>query len=313
MKKLERKHLLGLADVSRAEIELILETAGAMGEILSRPIKKAPALRGKSVCTLFFEPSTRTRASFEMAAKTLSADTSSLTMAASSVTKGETLKDTLLTMASMGAQCFVIRHQSSGAPELAASYSGKFGYDFHIINAGDGQHEHPTQGLLDLLTIQQHKGKIEGLNVTIIGDLLHSRVARSNIHGLLKMGANLTLCGPETLLPQEFCTLPVKTTTNANEAVEGADVVMTLRLQNERMNGAYLPSVREFAALYGVNAKRLKLAKPDAIVMHPGPINRGVEISNEVADCPQSVILNQVTNGVAIRMAILYLLLGGEE
>ncbi|HEX8463726.1 MAG TPA: aspartate carbamoyltransferase catalytic subunit [Abditibacterium sp.] len=310
---MKRKHLLGLADVSRAEINEFLDTADAMSEVLSRPIKKTPALRGQSVCTLFFEPSTRTRASFEMAAKTLSADTSSLTVAASSVTKGETLKDTLLTMAAMGAQCFVIRHSSSGACELAASYSGKFGYDFHIINAGDGQHEHPTQGLLDLLTIRQHKGEIEGLNVTIIGDLLHSRVARSDVHGLLKMGANLTLCGPETLLPPEFSMLNLKMTTNADEATEGADVVMTLRLQNERMNGAYLPSVREFAGLYGVNARRLKLAKPDAIVMHPGPINRGVEISNDVADCPQSVILNQVTNGVAVRMAVLYLLLGGEN
>ncbi|PQV64280.1 aspartate carbamoyltransferase [Abditibacterium utsteinense] len=310
---MKRKHLLGLSDVSRTEIEQILETAEAMSEILSRPIKKAPALRGKSVCTLFFEASTRTRASFEMAAKTLSADTSSLTVAASSVSKGETLKDTLLTLASMGAGCFVIRHSSSGAAELAASYSGKFGYDFHIINAGDGQHEHPTQGLLDLLTIQQHKGTIEGLNVTILGDLLHSRVARSDIHGLLTMGANLTLCGPETLLPREFESLGLKMTTDADAAVTNADVVMTLRLQNERMNGAYLPSVREFAALYGINAKRLKLAKNDAIVMHPGPINRGVEISDEVADCAQSVILNQVKNGVAIRMAVLYLLLGGEE
>ena len=299
--------------MSRAEIELILETAGAMGEILSRPIKKAPALRGKSVCTLFFEPSTRTRASFEMAAKVLSADTSSLTMATSSVSKGETLKDTLLTLASMGAGCFVIRHQSSGAPELAASYSGKFGYDFHIINAGDGQHEHPTQGLLDLLTIQQRKGEIEGLKVAIIGDLLHSRVARSDLFGLLTMGAEVTLCGPETLLPREFEKLPVKMTTDADEAVEGADVVMTLRLQNERMNGAYLPSVREFASLYGINSKRLKRAKSDAILMHPGPINRGVEISDEVADCAQSVILDQVKNGVAVRMAVLYLLLGGEN
>ncbi len=299
--------------MSRAEIELILETAGAMGEILNRPIKKAPALRGQSVCTLFYEASTRTRASFEMAAKVLSADTSSLTMATSSVSKGETLKDTLLTLASMGANCFVIRHQSSGAPELAASYSGKFGYDFHVINAGDGQHEHPTQGLLDLLTIQQHKGEIAGLKVAIIGDLLHSRVARSDIFGLLAMGAKVTLCGPETLLPREFEALDVQMTTDADEAVESADVVMTLRLQNERMNGAYLPSVREFAGLYGMDSKRLKRAKPDAILMHPGPINRGVEVSDEVADGAQSVILDQVKNGVAIRMAVLYLLLGGES
>lgn len=310
---MKRKHLLGLSDLSREEIQLFLDTAETLGEILERPIKKAPALRGKSVCTLFFEPSTRTRASFEMAAKTLSADTSSLTVAASSVSKGETLKDTLLTLASMGANCFVIRHQSSGAPELAASYSGKFGFDFHVVNAGDGQHEHPTQGLLDLLTIRQSKGRIEGLKVAIIGDLLHSRVARSDIHGLLKMGANLTLCGPETLLPQEFKKYDLKMTTSADEAVEGADVVMTLRLQNERMNGAYLPSVREFARLYGINANRLARAKRDAILMHPGPINRGVELSDDVADCAQSVILKQVRNGVAVRMAVLYLLLGGEE
>ena len=310
---MKRKHLLGLADVSRAEIETILQTTRAMSEILARPIKKTSALRGQSVCTLFFEPSTRTRASFEMAAKTLGADTSSLTMATSSVSKGETLKDTLLTMAAMGAKCFVIRHQSSGAPELAASYAGKFGFDFHIINAGDGQHEHPTQGLLDLATIQAHKGEIEGLKVAIIGDLLHSRVARSDIHGLLKMGADLTLCGPETLLPREFENLNLKMTTDCDAAIENADVVMTLRLQNERMNGAYLPSVREFAALYGINARRLKIAKPDAILMHPGPINRGVEISSEVADGPQSVILNQVSNGVAVRMAVLYHLLGGQE
>ena len=310
---MKRKHLLGLSGVSRAEIEHLLQTAQAMREVLSRPIKKTTALRGQSVCTLFFEPSTRTRASFEMAAKTLSADTSSLTVAASSVTKGETLKDTLLTMAAMGVKCFVIRHPNSGAPELAASYSGRFGFDFQIINAGDGWHEHPTQGLLDLFTIQNYKQRIEGLKVTIIGDLLHSRVARSNIHGLIAMGADLTICGPETLLPREFETLNLKMSTNADEAVEGADVVMTLRLQNERMNGAYLPSVREYAALYGINARRLKRAKPDAIVMHPGPINRGVEISDEVADCAQSVILDQVTSGVAIRMAVLYELLGGEE
>ncbi|RYX86212.1 aspartate carbamoyltransferase catalytic subunit [bacterium] len=310
---MKRKHLLGLQDATREEIVQWLETADAMREVLARPIKKTPALRGQSVCTLFFEASTRTRASFEMAAKTMSADTSSLTVAASSVSKGETLKDTLLTLAAMGAKCFVIRHSSSGAPELAASYSGKFGYEFSIVNAGDGQHEHPTQGLLDMMTMREHKGEIEGLNVSIIGDLLHSRVARSNVFGLLTMGANVTLCAPHTLLPQEFSNMNVKMTTNADEAVEGADVVMTLRLQNERMNGAYLPSVREFARLYGINAKRLKLAKPDAILMHPGPINRGVEIADDVADGPQSVILNQVTNGVAIRMAVLYHLLGGSE
>ncbi len=308
MKKLNRKHVLGLRDWSAGEINLALDTAANFREVLSRPIRKVPALRGKTVCTLFFEPSTRTRASFEMAAKILSADTSSLTVAASSVTKGETLKDTLLTMQAMGVDCFVIRHPSSGAPEMATKWIRG-----HVLNAGDGCHEHPTQGLLDLLTMRDHKEKIAGLNVTIIGDVLHSRVARSNIWALLTMGANLTLCAPETLLPREFANYGARLETDCDAAVENADVVMALRLQNERMNGTYLPGVSEFARLYGLNAKRMARAKSDAIVMHPGPINRGVEISGEVADGAQSVILEQVTNGVAVRMALLYLLLGGEE
>lgn len=308
MKKLNRKHVLGLRDWSAGELNLALDTAANFREVLSRPIRKVPALRGKTVCTLFFEPSTRTRASFEMAAKILSADTSSLTVAASSVTKGETLKDTLLTMQAMGVDCFVIRHPSSGAPEMATKWVRG-----HVLNAGDGCHEHPTQGLLDLLTMRDHKEKIGGLNVTIIGDVLHSRVARSNIWALLTLGANLTLCAPETLLPREFAAYGAKLETDCDAAVESADVVMALRLQNERMNGTYLPGVSEFARLYGLNAKRMARAKSDAIVMHPGPINRGVEISGEVADGAQSVILEQVTNGVAVRMALLYLLLGGEE
>ena len=308
MKKLHRKHVLGLQDWSSDEINLVLDTAHNFKEVLARPIRKVPALRGKAVCTLFFEPSTRTRASFETAAKILSADTSSLTVAASSVSKGETLKDTILTMQAMGVDCFVIRHPQSGAPELATKYVRG-----SILNAGDGCHEHPTQGLLDLLTIRDHKGKIGGLNVTIIGDLRHSRVARSGLWGLLHSGANVTLCGPETLLPREFENYGARLETDCDRAVEDADVVMTLRLQNERMNGVYLPNVREFARLYGMNAKRLSRAKSDAIVMHPGPINRGVEISDELADSPRSVILEQVTNGVAIRMALLYLLLGGED
>lgn len=286
----------------------MLDTAHNFKEVLARPIRKVPALRGKVVCTLFFEPSTRTRASFETAAKILSADTSSLTVAASSVSKGETLKDTILTMQAMGVDCFVIRHPQSGAPELATKY-----VKGSVLNAGDGCHEHPTQGLLDLLTIRDHKGVIGGLNVTIIGDLRHSRVARSGLWGLLHSGANVTLCGPETLLPREFESYGARLETDCDRAVEGADVVMTLRLQNERMNGVYLPNVREFARLYGMNAKRLSRAKSDAIVMHPGPINRGVEISDELADSNRSVILEQVTNGVAIRMALLYLLLGSED
>ncbi len=308
MKKLNRKHVLGLQDWSSDEINLVLDTAHNFKEVLARPIRKVPVLRGKVVCTLFFEPSTRTRASFETAAKILSADTSSLTVAASSVSKGETLKDTILTMQAMGVDCFVIRHPQSGAPELATKY-----VEGSVLNAGDGCHEHPTQGLLDLLTIRDHKGRIGGLNVTIIGDLRHSRVARSGLWGLLHSGANVTLCGPETLLPREFENYGARLETDCDRAVEGADVVMTLRLQNERMNGVYLPNVREFARLYGMNAKRLSRAKSDAIVMHPGPINRGVEISDELADSNRSVILEQVTNGVAIRMALLYLLLGSEE
>lgn len=294
--------------MSGEEISLVLDTAANFKEVMARPIRKVPALRGKTVATLFWEPSTRTRASFEMAAKILSADTTSLTISASSVTKGETLKDTVLTLQAMGVNCFVIRHPHSGAPELASHYVAG-----SVLNAGDGCHEHPTQGLLDLLTIREHKQRIAGLNVTIVGDLLHSRVARSGVWGLLKQGANVTLCGPETLLPVEFATLGVRMEADCDAAVEGADVVMLLRLQNERMDGVYLPSVREYAALYGMNRRRMGRTKPDAIIMHPGPINRGVEIANDVADDARSVILEQVTNGVAVRMALLFLLLGGEE
>lgn len=307
MSKLNRKHVLGLREMSADEIHLILETARQFQEVLSRPIRKVPALRGKSVCTLFYEPSTRTRASFEMAAKILSAETSSVTVATSSVKKGETLKDTVLTMDAMGVDCFVIRHSNSGAPELAARYARG-----HVLNAGDGCHEHPSQGLLDLLTISQHKNTFEGLKVVIVGDIWHSRVARSTFWGLTHLGANVTLCGPHTLLPQEFEKFGGHLETNFNEAIKDADVVVMLRLQNERMDGTFLPSPREYATLYGLNAKRLKLAKPDAIVMHPGPINRGVEIAGDVADGEQSVILQQVHNGVAVRMALLHLLLGGE-
>lgn len=306
--KLRRKHILGLQEMDADEITLALDTASRFKEVLARPIRKVPALRGKTVCTLFFEPSTRTRASFEMAAKILSADTTSLTVAASSVSKGETLKDTILTMQAMGVDCFVIRHPHSGAPQSATKW-----VQGHVLNAGDGCHEHPTQGLLDLLTIREHKGEIKGLNVTIIGDLLHSRVARSGLWGLLRLGANVTLCGPQTLLPREFALHGARLESDCDRAVEDADVVMTLRLQNERMNGVFLPGVREFASLYGINSGRMKRAKPDAILMHPGPINRGVEISDEMADSAQSVILEQVTNGVAVRMALLYLLLGSEE
>jgi len=311
--KLQRKDILGLQEMSADEIVLVLDTAAGLKEILARRVKKVPTLRGRSVVTLFFENSTRTRTSFELAAKIMSAEAINIAVAQSSAAKGESLKDTLQTLGALGADCVIIRHASSGAPLLASKY-----LNGHVINAGDGQHEHPTQGLLDLLTIREHKKQIEGLRVTIIGDLLHSRVARSNVWGLTKLGAEVTLCGPETLLPREFANCGVRLENDCDSALQNADVVMTLRLQNERMNGAYLPSMREFSALYGITEKRLKRAAPDAIVMHPGPINRGVEISSEVADDDakrggRSVILPQVQNGVAVRMALLYLLLGGEE
>ncbi|MDF2441397.1 MAG: aspartate carbamoyltransferase catalytic subunit [Abditibacteriota bacterium] len=313
MMKLKRKDVLGLREMERGEIEMVLDSAARFKEILARPVKKVPTLRGRSMITLFYENSTRTRTSFELAAKIMSAEAINIAVAQSSSAKGESLKDTLLTLQALSADCVVIRHPNAGAPHLAARL-----VDIPIINAGDGFHEHPTQGLLDLLTIREHKSTFEGLNVTIIGDLLHSRVARSAIWGLLKMGANVTLCGPHTLLPPEFAATGARLETNCDAAVEGADVIMMLRLQNERMDGVYLPGVREYSALYGLNARRLAKAKPDAIVMHPGPINRGVEIADDVADDETSrggrtVILQQVQNGVAVRMTLLYLLLGGSE
>jgi aspartate carbamoyltransferase catalytic subunit len=311
--KLQRKDILGLREMSREEVEFVLDTAVSFKEILGRRVKKVPTLRGRSMITLFYENSTRTRTSFELAAKIMSAEAINIAVAQSSAAKGESLKDTLLTLQALSADCVVMRHPLSGAPALAASL-----VDIPIINAGDGFHEHPTQGLLDLYTIRQHKSTFDNLNVTIVGDLLHSRVARSATWGLLKLGANVTLCGPDTLLPPEFANYGARLETNCDAAVEGADVVMMLRLQNERMDGVYLPGVREYSALYGLNAKRLGRAKPDAIVMHPGPINRGVEISGDVADDEiarggRTVILEQVQNGVAVRMTLLYLLMGGEE
>lgn len=306
--QLSQKHILSLRDLSSDEISLVLDTAENFKELLERRVKKAPTLRGRSVITLFFENSTRTRTSFELAGKILSAETINIAVAQSSSAKGESLKDTLQTLDALTADCVIIRHPNSGAPELASRY-----LKGHVINAGDGTHEHPSQGLLDLLTIREHKKNFDNLNVTIVGDILHSRVARSNFWGLQKMGANVTLCGPDTLLPREFEQFGARLETNVEAALEGADVVMMLRLQNERMDGVFLPGAREYSMLYGLNKTRLKLARPDAIVMHPGPMNRGVEISGEIADGEKSVILNQVTNGVATRMALLYLLLGGEE
>ena len=305
---LRRKDLLGIEDLSSEEIGLILDTAEAMKEIGSRPIKKVPALRGKTVVNLFFEPSTRTRTSFEIAEKRLSADTLNIAIGSSSVVKGETLVDTALTLEAMSPDMIVLRHQSSGACHLLSRICKSA-----IINAGDGTHEHPTQALLDAFTIRERKKRLAGLKVAIVGDLLHSRVLRSNLHLLTKMGAEIWVCAPPTLVPQDMRRFGVVVTSVVEDAVRDADVVMLLRIQLERMEGAYFSSLREYATVFGMTEERLRLAKPDVMIMHPGPMNRGVEISSEVADGPYSVILDQVSNGVAVRMAVLYLLAGGAE
>jgi len=305
---LRRKDLLGIADLSPEEIALVLDTAEAMKEVGSRPIKKVPALRGKTVVNLFFEPSTRTRTSFEIAEKRLSADTLSVAIGTSSVVKGETLADTALNLEAMSPDMIVLRHSSSGACHLLSRICRSA-----IVNAGDGTNEHPTQALLDALTIRERKGRLQGLKVAIVGDLLHSRVLRSNIHLLTKMGADVWVCGPPTLVPAEMRQFGVRVTSFVDEAVADADVVMLLRIQLERMEGAYFPSLREYFQVFGMTEERLRLAKPDVMIMHPGPMNRGVEIASEVADGPYSVILDQVANGVAVRMAVLYLLAGGAE
>jgi aspartate carbamoyltransferase catalytic subunit len=305
---LRSRHLLGIEDLEPAEIDLILETALAMKEVGARPIKKVPTLRGRTVVNLFFEPSTRTRMSFELAEKRLSADTLGMTTVGSSVTKGETLSDTARTIEAMAPDMIVMRHSSSGAPHHLARVCRA-----SIINAGDGTHEHPTQALLDAFTIRERKGRLSGLRVAIIGDLAHSRVLRSNLWLLTKAGASVVVCGPATLVPPGLNSLGVQVTHAIDEAVTGADVIMMLRVQHERMHGLFLPSVREYFTYFGLTPARMQRAKPDAIVMHPGPMNRGVEIDSEVADGPWSVILDQVANGVAVRMAVLYLLAGGEE
>jgi len=304
---LRSRHLLGIEDLEPAEISLILDTAVAMKEVGTRAIKKVPALRGRTVVNLFFEASTRTRLSFELAEKRLSADTMGMTTSGSSVTKGETLIDTAKTLEAMSPDMIVIRHASSGAAHVLARVCRS-----SIINAGDGTHEHPTQALLDAFTITERKGKLAGLRVAIVGDLLHSRVLRSNALLLTRMGASVIACGPPTLIPLGLDRLGVTVTTSIDEACDGADVVMMLRVQHERMHGLFLPSVREYFSLFGLTTERLARAKSDAIVMHPGPMNRGVEIASDVADGNQSVILDQVANGVAVRMAVLYLLAGGE-
>ena len=303
---LRSKDLLGIADLTTDEIALILDTAEAMQEIGSRDVKKVPALRGKTVVNLFFEPSTRTRTSFEIAEKRLSADTLNIASVSSSAAKGETLADTALNLEAMRPDMIVLRHASSGACHLLSRLCRA-----GIINAGDGMHEHPTQALLDAFTIREHKKRLAGLKVAIVGDLLHSRVLRSNIHLLTRMGADVWVCGPPTLMPTDVARFGVRATSSVDEAVADADVIMLLRIQLERMQGAFFPSLREYFSVFGMTEARLRLAKPDVMIMHPGPMNRGVEIASEVADGPYSVILEQVANGVAVRMAVLYLLAGG--
>jgi aspartate carbamoyltransferase catalytic subunit len=302
------KDLVGLEDVSGEQILSILDTAEPFKEISERRIKKVPVLRGKTIVNLFFEASTRTRVSFEFAEKRLSADTVNIAASGSSLVKGETLVDTARNLEAMRIDMVVMRHGSSGAARFLAERIPS-----SVINAGDGQHEHPTQALLDLLTIRDHRGRIAGLKVCIVGDVLHSRVARSNIYGLLKLGAQVAVCGPPTLIPPAIEELGVTSFTRIEEAIEWADVLNVLRLQLERMHGGFVPSLREYNRIWGVSSQRLAAAPRDVLVLHPGPMNRGVEIDSDVADGPNSVILEQVTNGVAIRMAVLYLLAGGRQ
>ena len=305
--KFEKGNLLGLEELTGEEIDFILETAESFVEISERPLKKVPVLRGMTVVNLFFEPSTRTRISFEIAEKRLSADTVNFAASTSSALKGETLKDTARNIESMGIDMLVIRHSSPGA----ASYLANI-LECPVINAGDGSHEHPTQALLDLFTVKQSRGKVAGLNVVVVGDILHSRVARSNIFGFSKLGAKVTVCGPPTLIPPGIEDLGARVSYSLSEALPDADVVMMLRVQQERLEECYFPTLREYSDLFGLDREKMKSAKSDVTVMHPGPINRGVEMTPEVADGPYSVILEQVKYGLAVRMAVLYLLSGGE-
>jgi len=303
-----KKDLLSINDLTRDDIYLILDTAEAMREVGERPIKKVPTLRGRTIVNLFYEPSTRTRTSFEIAEKRLSADTLNIAVATSSVLKGETLVDTALNIEAMAPDMIVLRHASSGAGHLLSRICRS-----RIINAGDGMHEHPTQALLDAFTIREHKKRLDGLKVAIVGDLLHSRVLRSNVLLLTTLGACVWVSGPATLVPRGLDQLGIRVTTSVDEAVVDADVIMMLRIQQERMQGAYFPSIREYFTTFGMTRERVARAKPDVIIMHPGPMNRGVEIASDVADGPYSVILQQVANGVAVRMAVLYLLAGEPE
>ena len=308
------KHLLSTADLTRDDAILILDTAAELAQIADRPVKKLPTLRGRTVVNLFFEDSTRTRISFEAAAKRLSADVINFSAKGSSVSKGESLKDTALTLQAMGADAVVIRHGASGAPHRLATAGW---IESTVINAGDGTHEHPTQALLDAYTLRQHlragAGDLSGANVTIVGDVLHSRVARSNVLLLNTLGANVTLCAPPTLLPVGVETWPCRVSYDLDDAILNADAVMMLRVQLERMNAAFFPSSNEYSRRYGLDAARMRTLQSHTIVMHPGPMNRGMEIAADVADSERSVIIEQVTNGVSVRMAVMYLLLGGAE
>lgn len=308
MNKLASRHLLGLEDVSREDISLILDTTETFREVIERTIKKVPTLRGMTVVNLFYEPSTRTRISFELAEKRLSADTVSFSPSTSSVKKGESLRDTVQNIEAMKIDMVVVRHSSTGAPYLLTQCM-----DANIINAGDGAHEHPTQALLDMYTIRKKVGKLDGLRVVLIGDIKHSRVIRSNIWGLKTMGASVALCGPATLLPYEVERFGCDVYTDLDEAMDGADVVNVMRIQLERQSAGLFPSQREYTNLFGVNSSRLKRLNKGYTIMHPGPMNRGVEITSDVADSDNSVILDQVTNGQAVRMAVLYLLSGRKE
>ena len=302
-----RKHLLDIESLNAEEINLVLDTSKTFKAVSERAIKKVPALRGKTVVNLFIEPSTRTRISFELAALRLTADVINFTAEASSLKKGETLKDTARNLEALNADIIIIRHSATGAAHFLSRF-----LNASVINAGDGAHEHPTQALLDTFTIREKKGRIEGLNVTILGDILYSRVARSNIWALTKLGAKVTLCGPSTLVPRVFERLGCRVTYNVDEAVAGADIINLLRIQHERQRKTMFPSINEYTNLFGLNKDRLARTKPDVLIMHPGPINRGVEIDSEIADCGRSVILEQVTNGLAVRMAVLFLVNGGK-
>ena len=302
-----RKHLLDIQSLTPEEITTVLDTAGAFKEVGARAIKKVPALRGKTVVNLFVEPSTRTRISFELAAQRLTADVINFTAESSSLKKGETLKDTARNLEALNADIIIIRHSATGAPHFLARFLNS-----SVVNAGDGAHEHPTQALLDLFTIREKKGTIAGLNVTILGDILYSRVARSNIWALTKMGAHVTLCGPSTLVPKVFEQMGCKVTYDLEDAIAEADIINLLRIQHERQRKTMFPSIGEYTSLFSLNKSRLSLTKDDVLIMHPGPINRGVEIDSEIADSGRSVILEQVTNGLAVRMAVLFLVSGGQ-